>query len=105
MARLYRTVQINAGRQVLTAVDPLPDDLRDAVATLALHTNCPKSGTTCAATAPEATPLQATTIRSETMGGQWVLRHCKPNARSSQDCCRQRETGRPDQRSQRVCRY
>jgi transposase len=31
-ARRYRTVQIKAGRQVLTAVDPLPDDLRDAIA-------------------------------------------------------------------------
>jgi hypothetical protein len=30
--RRYRTVQIQAGRQVLTAVDPLPDDLRDAIA-------------------------------------------------------------------------
>ena len=31
-ARRYRTVQINAGRQTLTAADPLPDDLRDALA-------------------------------------------------------------------------
>ena len=31
-ARCYRTVQINAGRQILTAADPLPDDLRDALA-------------------------------------------------------------------------
>jgi hypothetical protein len=30
--RRYRTVQIKAGRQVLTAADPLPDDLRDAIA-------------------------------------------------------------------------
>jgi transposase len=31
-ARRYRTVQIKAGRQLLTAADPLPDDLRDAIA-------------------------------------------------------------------------
>jgi hypothetical protein len=31
-ARRYRTVQIRAGSQVLTAEDPLPDDLRDALA-------------------------------------------------------------------------
>jgi transposase len=31
-ARRYRTVQIKVGRQILTAVDPLPDDLRDAIA-------------------------------------------------------------------------
>ena len=30
--RRYRTVQIKAGQQVLTAVDPLPDDLREAIA-------------------------------------------------------------------------
>jgi hypothetical protein len=30
--RRYRTVQIKAGRQVLTAVDPLPHDLREAIA-------------------------------------------------------------------------
>ena len=30
-ARRYRTVQIKAGRQTLTAADPLPDDLRDAL--------------------------------------------------------------------------
>jgi hypothetical protein len=30
--RRYRTVQIKAGRQTLTAADPLPDDLRDALA-------------------------------------------------------------------------
>ena len=30
--RRYRTVQIKVGRQILTAVDPLPDDLRDAIA-------------------------------------------------------------------------
>ncbi len=28
----YRTVQIRTGRQVLTAADPLPRDLRDALA-------------------------------------------------------------------------
>jgi transposase len=28
-ARRYRTVQIRAGKQTLTAVDPLPDDLRE----------------------------------------------------------------------------
>jgi hypothetical protein len=27
-------VQIKAGKQVLTAVDPLPADLRDAIATI-----------------------------------------------------------------------
>ena len=31
-ARRYRTIQIRAGAQVLTAEDPLPDDLRDALA-------------------------------------------------------------------------
>jgi hypothetical protein len=31
-ARRYRTVRIKAGRQILTAADPLPDDLRDALA-------------------------------------------------------------------------
>lgn len=31
-ARRCRTVQIKAGRQLLTAVDPLPDDLREAIA-------------------------------------------------------------------------
>jgi transposase len=30
-ARRYRTVQIRAGRQILTAADPLPDDLREAI--------------------------------------------------------------------------
>jgi hypothetical protein len=30
-ARRYRTVQIKAGRQILTAADSLPDDLRDAL--------------------------------------------------------------------------
>jgi transposase len=31
-ARRYRTVQIKAGRQLLTAADPLPDDLRHVLA-------------------------------------------------------------------------
>jgi len=31
-ARRYRTVQITAGQHVLTADDPLPTDLRDALA-------------------------------------------------------------------------
>jgi hypothetical protein len=31
-ARRYRTVKIRAGRQILTAADPLPDDLREAIA-------------------------------------------------------------------------
>ncbi len=30
-ARRYRTVHIKAGPQILTAADPLPDDLRDAL--------------------------------------------------------------------------
>ncbi|MEZ0350360.1 IS1634 family transposase [Mycobacterium sp. pR1184] len=33
-ARRYRTVQIKAGHQILTAADPLPDDLRDAIAAI-----------------------------------------------------------------------
>jgi hypothetical protein len=31
-ARRYRTVHIRAGSQLLTAEDPLPEDLRDALA-------------------------------------------------------------------------
>ena len=31
-ARRYRTVQIRAGNQLLAAEDPIPDDLRDALA-------------------------------------------------------------------------
>jgi hypothetical protein len=31
-ARRYRTIHIHAGRQTLTAVDPLPDDLHQAIA-------------------------------------------------------------------------
>jgi hypothetical protein len=30
-ARRYRTVQIQAAGQLLTAADPIPDDLRDAL--------------------------------------------------------------------------
>jgi hypothetical protein len=30
-ARRYRTVQIQAGQHVITAADPLPDDLRQAL--------------------------------------------------------------------------
>jgi transposase len=30
-ARRYRTIQIQAGQQTLTAADPLPDDLRQAI--------------------------------------------------------------------------
>jgi hypothetical protein len=33
-ARRYRTVQIKAGRQILTAADPLPTDLRGAIAAI-----------------------------------------------------------------------
>ena len=33
-ARRYRTVKIKAGQQILTAADPLPDDLRDAIANI-----------------------------------------------------------------------
>jgi hypothetical protein len=33
-ARGYRTAQIKAGRQILTAADPLPDDLQDALANI-----------------------------------------------------------------------
>jgi transposase len=33
-ARRYRTVQIKAGRQTLTAADPLPDDLHQALAAI-----------------------------------------------------------------------
>src|SRR5690242_11778356 len=31
-ARRYRTVEIEAGRHIRTAADPLPDDLREAIA-------------------------------------------------------------------------
>jgi hypothetical protein len=33
-ARGYRTVQIKAGRQILTGADPLPADLHDAIAAI-----------------------------------------------------------------------
>jgi transposase len=33
-ARRYRTVQIRAGTQLLTAQDPIPDDLHDALANI-----------------------------------------------------------------------
>jgi hypothetical protein len=33
-ARRYRTVKIKAGTQILTAADPLPDDLRDGLANI-----------------------------------------------------------------------
>ncbi len=33
-ARRYRSVQIKAGQQIRTTVEPLPDDLRDAIATI-----------------------------------------------------------------------
>ncbi len=36
-ARRYRTVQIKAGRQILTAADPLPDDLAEALAKINSH--------------------------------------------------------------------
>ena len=32
--RRYRTVDIRAGQHVLTAADPLPNDLRDALAAI-----------------------------------------------------------------------
>jgi hypothetical protein len=31
-ARRYRTIEIQAGPHVITAADPLPDDLREALA-------------------------------------------------------------------------
>ena len=33
-ARRYRTIEIRAGQQILLAEDPLPDDLRDALAVI-----------------------------------------------------------------------
>jgi hypothetical protein len=36
-ARRYRTVQIKAGQQILTAADPLPDDLHQALAKINAH--------------------------------------------------------------------
>ena len=32
--RLYRTVQIRAGHHIMTATDPLADELRDALANI-----------------------------------------------------------------------
>ncbi len=37
IARRYRAVQIRAGRQILTAADPLPDDLAEALAKINSH--------------------------------------------------------------------
>ncbi len=37
-ARCYRTVKIKAGNQILTAADPLPDDLREALTTISSPT-------------------------------------------------------------------
>jgi hypothetical protein len=36
-ARRYRTVQIRAGQQTLTAADPLPDDLAEALTKINIH--------------------------------------------------------------------
>jgi hypothetical protein len=36
-ARRYRTIQIQAGRQIITAADPLPDDLRQALDAINHH--------------------------------------------------------------------
>ena len=36
-ARRYCTIQIKAGRQTLTAADPLPDDLRDPLTKINSH--------------------------------------------------------------------
>ena len=48
-ARRYRTVQIRAGQHILTAEDPLPDDLRDALDQIsndqAVRTNLSQVGT------------------------------------------------------------
>jgi transposase len=35
--RRYRTVTIKAGKQLLTAADPLPSDLRDAIAQIGVE--------------------------------------------------------------------
>jgi hypothetical protein len=37
-ARRYRTIQIQAGTHIITAADPLPDDLRDALAEITRRT-------------------------------------------------------------------
>jgi len=34
-ARRYRTIEIQAGQQTITAADPLPDELRQALETIA----------------------------------------------------------------------
>jgi hypothetical protein len=39
-ARRHRTVQIRAGSQLLTAEDPIPDDLRDALARISRSDGC-----------------------------------------------------------------
>ncbi len=36
-ARRYRTVKIRAGQQILTAADPLPNDLHQAIAKIKAH--------------------------------------------------------------------
>jgi hypothetical protein len=36
-ARRYRTVKIRAGQQILTAADPLPDDVAEALAKINSH--------------------------------------------------------------------
>ena len=54
-ARRYRTIRIKAGRQILTAADRLPNEFRDALATINAQPctlNCPKSG--CTAPPPTA---------------------------------------------------
>jgi hypothetical protein len=42
-ARRYRTIEIQAGRQVITAADPLPDDLRQAPGAIHGIGQCPGS--------------------------------------------------------------
>jgi hypothetical protein len=43
-ARRYRTIEIRAGRQTITAADPLPDDLRQALDRISLHPGARSSG-------------------------------------------------------------
>ena len=43
-ARRYRTVQIRAGQQILTAADPLPHDLRDPLGRIHLCSRCVTGG-------------------------------------------------------------
>ena len=38
-ARRYRTIQIQVGPHIITAADPLPSDLRDAINAINGHTN------------------------------------------------------------------